>query len=111
MVARSSTRPRGARVGSLTDKRRSLVVVTYDSSDDQRRARLANALLSYGARIQLSVYELWLTAPDLEAMWHHLGRLQESGDQIRCYLLCESCERRVRSYGMESPHNDVAFFA
>lgn len=90
---------------------RSLVVVAYDISDDKRRARAAQILLSYGARVEASVYELWLTSRDMEKMWHALLRATKQGDLVRCYSLCAGCTKRIRSYGLDAPEEEIAFFA
>lgn len=92
----------------MAESEKSLVVVAYDIFDDRRRERMANTLLSFGARIQGSVYELWLTARQLEAMWYAVGRLRAPEDLIRCYTLCSACERRIRSYGMPQPERRPA---
>ncbi len=92
----------------MAESAKSLVVVAYDISDDRRRGRVANTLLSFGARIQGSVYELWLTPRQLEAMWHAVGELSMPEDLIRCYALCGACERRIRSYGMRQPERRPA---
>lgn len=90
---------------------RSLVVVAYDITDDKRRVRIAQLLLSFGARVEASVYELWLTKRDLENMWHRITREAQQGDLIRCYVLCDGCVRRVRSRGLDAPKEEIAFFA
>lgn len=89
---------------------RSLIVVAYDIPDDRRRQRVANTLLGFGARIQGSVYELWLSPREIENMWHKVGRLVADGDLLRCYTLCTGCQERTRSYGMPTPEREVAFF-
>lgn len=90
---------------------RSLVVVAYDISDDKRRTRAAQVLLSYGARVEASVYELWLTAREIEKMWHDLSRTVKDNDLVRCYTICDGCVRRVRSNHLSDPKDDIAFFA
>lgn len=92
----------------MAESAKNLVVVAYDIPDDRRRARMANRLLSFGARIQGSVYELWLTPRQFEAMWCAVGELHAGGDLIRCYTLCGACERRIRSYGMPQPERQPA---
>lgn len=87
----------------------SLIVVAYDITDDRRRARVAALLLSFGGRIQGSVYELWLDGRQLERMWAGLADLVASGDLVRCYVLCGSCERRIRSYGLSPPIEERAY--
>ncbi|MBV9282961.1 MAG: CRISPR-associated endonuclease Cas2, partial [Chloroflexi bacterium] len=58
----SGKRPRP----SLAEPQRSLVVIAYDISEDRVRSRVANTILSYGGRIQGSVYEVWITDRQLE---------------------------------------------
>jgi len=94
---------------SRTPGQRRLEVVAYDCPDDRRRARLANALLSYGARIQGSVYELWLTRRDRETLWHALRRLCQPEDLLRSYTLCAECARDIRAHG-SGPPEDVDTF-
>mgnify|MGYP001374613330 CR=1 FL=1 len=88
---------------------RSLVVVAYDISDNRRRGKVAATLLSFGARIQGSVYELWLDERRLERMWAAVGRLIVADDLVRCYILCAACETRIRSYGMDAPEDALTF--
>ena len=59
---------------------RTLVVVAYDIPSDRRRGKMADILLGFGARIQGSVYELWLTKRDIERCWLRLTALAEDGD-------------------------------
>ncbi len=89
---------------------RSLIVVAYDIRDDCRRQRVANTLLGFGARIQGSVYELWLTQREVETMWYKVTRQVGERDLLRCYTLCTVCEGRTPSHGMPSPEREVAFF-
>ena len=93
----------------MTD--RSLVIVAYDISDDKRRARAAQTLLRFGARVEASVYELWLTAREIEKMWHSLTRVVKDGDLVRCYTVCDACVKRVRSTTLSAPKDEIAFFA
>ncbi len=88
---------------------RTLVVVSYDIRDDRRRARVAEILLGYGARIQASVYELWLDERALERLWAAVGRQVAAEDLVRCYVLCGTCVRRIRSYGMVGPEQELVF--
>lgn len=99
------------RAGEGTQAARSLTIVTYDISDDSRRTKMAQLLLRYGARVEASVYELWLTARQIEKMWHDLTRLTREGDLVRCYIMCETCARRVRSVTLTAPKDAIAFFA
>jgi CRISPR-associated protein Cas2 len=84
-------------------------VVSYDIRDDRRRTRVAETLLGFGARIQASVYELWLEERALERMWVAVGREVAAEDLVRCYVLCAGCVRRARSYGMAMPEEKEVF--
>jgi CRISPR-associated endonuclease Cas2 len=88
---------------------RSLTVVAYDIRDDGRRAKVANCLLSYGGRIEASVYELWLAPKQLERMWGAVLKLVRDGDLVRCYTICGSCQTKIRSHGIAAPNEPVAF--
>lgn len=88
---------------------RTLVVVAYDIPQDRRRGRIAKTLLGFGARIQGSVYELWLTKREIERCWGQVTALAAKGDMIRFYLLCDSCVGRTRTIGMELPEEEVSF--
>jgi len=90
---------------------RSLVIVAYDISDDKRRARAAQTLLRFGARVEASVYELWLTSREIEKMWHGLSRVVKDGDLVRCYTICDACVKRIRSTTLSAPKDEIAFFA
>lgn len=94
---------------SRTGTERWLEVVAYDCADDRRRAKLANSLLSYGARIQGSVYELWLTRRDREAMWHKLLKIARSEDLLRSYTLCAACVRSIKCLGSPPPLDEEVF--
>lgn len=106
---REPFQPRSRRTRQSNSGKRSLIVVTYDISDDRRRTRVAEVLLSFGGRVQGSVYELWLDDRRLERMWDAVGKLVTNDDLVRCYVLCGACEGRVRSYGMDAPGDPVVF--
>ena len=62
------------------------LVVTYDITDDRRRVKIANILKSFGERVQLSVFECWLTAEELEELRGLLSRQMDPDlDSIRIY--------------------------
>lgn len=66
-------------------------------------------MLGYGARIQASVYELWLDERALERLWAAVGQQVAAEDLVRCYVVCGACVRRIRSYGMTAPEREVVF--
>jgi len=67
------------------------VLVCYDISDDRRRARAAKALLTYGYRIQESVYRCDLDATKMRRLHQRLAKiLDPSVDRARIERIPES---------------------
>lgn len=63
-----------------------LYAVSYDIPSDNRRVKIANALKSYGERVQYSVFECWLSSAELAELTKRLERLFEpEEDSIRIY--------------------------
>jgi CRISPR-associated protein Cas2 len=60
--------------------------VAYDIPDDGRRVKVANVLKSFGERVQLSVFECWLSPAQLEQLKKLLQKkLELSEDGVRIY--------------------------
>lgn len=60
--------------------------IVYDISDDGRRLKVANVLKSFGERVQLSVFECWLTPPQLAQLKGLVQKkLETSQDGVRIY--------------------------
>lgn len=75
-------------------------LITYDVPDDKRRAKLADALLDYGRRVQWSVFEVWLDAAlkrELRSRIEAIIDAQE--DSVRIYALCARCWDQVEVMG------------
>ena len=78
-----------------------LTVISYDIVDDRRRSKVAKTLLDYGTKVQYSVFEL----DDPEK----IGEIEEKlsavmnikEDSIRCYQLCQGCEKRKKIMGKD----------
>lgn len=63
-----------------------LYAVSYDIPSDRRRVKIANALKSYGERVQYSVFECWLSQREVTELKKRLVRLyDEAEDSIRFY--------------------------
>lgn len=77
-----------------------LTVVSYDVVSDRRRTRLAEALLDFGRRVQLSVFEASLDEADFERLRGRVSELiDETEDSVRIYRLCGGCRERVDTLG------------
>lgn len=74
------------------------VVVAYDIPDDRRRTRLHQKLKNYGTPVQYSVFEFNLRPAQLRRMRQTvLELIEEEDDQVRIYLLCQSCRERIEA--------------
>jgi len=80
---------------------RSFYVVVYDVVDDRRRQKVAKYLESIGERVQKSVFEMYLTPPELEKLLKRARKfLDEREDALRVYNLCQACRPKVQSLGV-----------
>ncbi len=76
------------------------LVVSYDVTDDRRRARLAELLRDYVDRVQKSVFE----GPVAEARVERLRRgvtdlIDHAEDSVRVYTLCRRCREATEAIG------------
>ena len=74
------------------------VLIVYDISNDRRRTKLHNLLLSYGTPVQYSVFECRLDQKNLTRLKKAAGRLiRKRTDNVRYYFLCADCVNRIES--------------
>ena len=79
---------------------RMLVVIAYDTPDDDRRRRISKTLHAVADRVQWSVFEGWLTDEQLEDLWQRLMQLCDADqDCVRLYRVCRYCRRASRQLG------------
>ena len=75
-----------------------LWVVSYDITDDKRRNKLAKLLLSYGERVQYSVFECRLK--DISELAGKVSRLiDQEQDSVRIYRICDICREKIKLQG------------
>lgn len=75
----------------------SLYVAAYDISRDSARRHVANVLLSYGRRVQLSVFEIDLDPEDLPDLKRSVGPWLAVTDQFDLFPVDRRRpEQRVR---------------
>ena len=80
---------------------RSFFVIVYDIPNDKRRLKLAKSLEALGERVQYSVFELYLTQPELERLLRRVRKLiHEDEDAVRVYDICAACRGKARSLGL-----------
>lgn len=79
------------------------ILITYDISNDRRRTKLHNTLLSYGTPVQYSVFECLLDEAGEKAMHQAVRRvIRPRKDHLRFYYLCANCLRRVETTAGQS---------
>lgn len=87
-------------------------VIAYDISEDNRRARAAAVLQSYGDRIQKSVFVTTLDASILEEIRSHLaGIINPRTDSVYFFRQCEACWSTVQVLGQASVDQTPLYWA
>jgi CRISPR-associated protein Cas2 len=76
------------------------MVVSYDVTDDAKRARLARFLLAYCDRVQKSVFEGEVAERRVEGLRRGVARLiDQKVDSVRLYTLCARCRLATEVVG------------
>jgi CRISPR-associated protein Cas2 len=77
-----------------------LVLVVYDIPDDRRRTKLATFLEGYGERVQLSVFECFLSLEEMRKLHQKVQRrVKPKEDHVRFYWITEDSVRQVLIIG------------
>ena len=77
--------------------RKKIVVIAYDISQAKRRRRVVNAVMKYGGRINLSVFECMLTEAQLVRLKTEIGNVLDAAtDQVAYYTLCVDCFTAIK---------------
>lgn len=77
------------------ERRKYLIVVIYDISDNKRRAAFAKYLKGFGVRVQKSAFECILPNAKYEKLIRGIPLLIEKEDLIRVYKLTSNADIRV----------------
>lgn len=87
------------------------IVISYDIPNDRRRNKLRKTLEDFGTRVQYSVFECNLSRKHLERLKTRVARVIDSTeDNIRYYLLCNSCVRKLEYSGKRKPVKDPLYY-
>lgn len=70
-------------------------VVCYDIRHERRLRRVARVMERFGARVQKSVFECWLSDKDRDQLLEQVGQEMDrtAGDSLRLYALCANCRK------------------
>jgi CRISPR-associated protein Cas2 len=82
---------------------RAFYLISYDISSDRQRLKVAHLLEGYGARVQYSVFEIWATSEELDALRKRLEACVEEEGSVRIYTLCAACRERREVLGEGEP--------
>jgi CRISPR-associated protein Cas2 len=81
-----------------------LVLVVYDISDDKRRDRLATFLEGHGRRVQESVFECFLSLPEMKKLHNQVKRrVKPAEDNVRFYWIPADALPRTLTVGSPPP--------
>lgn len=90
------------------------LLITYDVSTTDEKAgarrlrRVAKACVSYGTRVQKSVFEMQLGRTEWTALQARLLKeINLEQDSLRVYFLDQMDEKRIKHFGVKRPVNLV----
>lgn len=82
----------------------------YDIENDKRRRGVSKLLEGYGYRVQMSVFEAFLSRHDLEDLKKRLVKIiSKKHDQVRIYPLCANCDGSMIVLGNGERIEEKAF--
>lgn len=68
-----------------------MYVIVFDIHNNKRRSKAVKLLLSYGIRVQYSVFEFDLEKNKFEKLKNGLKKILSDNDALRIYELPRSC--------------------
>lgn len=88
-----------------------LVLVVYDIRDDKRRTKLSKFLEGYGRRVQLSVFECFLSLEEMRQLHERVQkRVKLEEDNVRFYWISREAVSRVLTIGSETPEPEATHY-
>lgn len=76
------------------------VVIAYDISDDKKRLEISDLLITYGIRVNKSVFECFVSEAQLRVI---RNSIEETGldddDSVIYYRLCRNCIEEIKRQG------------
>ena len=81
-----------------------LLLVVYDIADDKRRVKLANFLEGHGRRVQESVFECFLSLPEVKKLFEQVKRrVKAQEDNVRFYWIPSDALPKTLTIGSPLP--------
>ncbi len=87
------------------------VVVAYDITEPKRLKKIADTCMGYGIRIQYSIFECRLTAPQFDEMWGKLCKIADpENDRLVAYPIFAREDRETRTFGQMVTNDAVVAY-
>jgi CRISPR-associated protein Cas2 len=81
-----------------------LVLIVYDIPDNKRRQKLATFLEGQGRRVQLSVFECFISLSEMKKLYEKVKRrVKPAEDNVRFYWIAADCLPKALTIGSELP--------
>ena len=81
-----------------------IILIAYDIIDTRKRNHIVKILLSYGTRVQKSVFECDLDEKRHNDIYSKLFNVMQTNfnklDSIRIYKICEKCLSKTQVIGL-----------
>jgi CRISPR-associated protein Cas2 len=88
-----------------------LVLVVYDIPDNKRRTKLSQFLEGYGNRVQLSVFECFLSLEEMTRLYEQVKkRVNLEEDNVRFYWLSRETVSRTLAIGGAMPQAPATYY-
>ena len=75
------------------------LLVFYDIHHPKRLRSVAKILLSYGIRIQHSVFEMKIKSRDVKNLQNKLNKILKGKDRVHYYTLCNKDLKKCKAEG------------
>lgn len=87
-------------------------VITYDISDDRRRAQVAAVLQAYGDRVQRSVFVATVDEGMLQDARDRISQIiNPETDSVYVFRQCAACWETVGIYGQATVSHETLYWA
>ncbi len=92
-----------------------MIIVSYDFTNDKKRAKFAKFLKQYGYKLQYSVYQIKNSQRILNNILEEIELVYKKTfndtDSILIFSLCEGCQKKIKRYGSAKHYEeDVIYF-
>lgn len=92
-----------------------MIIISYDFTNNKKRAKFSKFLKKYGRKIQYSVYEIRNSKRVLKNILTEIklnySKSFDNSDSILILYLCDSCKKKIKRYGYAvNEEKDVVIF-